>query len=75
MKMQWRMFECMYIYKNECQKHIFIINKMLEYVWFGGNFKTEKTMQRHLCLFKEIFRGILDVLYAGLFSESNSPHT
>lgn len=39
----------------------------------------QKTMQRHLCLFTEVFRGIhafhIYVLYAGLFSESNSPHT
>lgn len=57
---------------NECEKCIFIINKTLEYEWFGGK---QKTM---LWFFKEVFRGIyvfhIYVLYAGILSESNSPH-
>lgn len=60
---------------NECEKCIFIINKTLEYEWFGGK---QKTMQRNLWFFKEVFRGIyvfhIYVLYAGILSESKSPH-
>lgn len=77
--MQWCMLEWLYIYKNECEKHIFIISKTLEHVWFGGNFEMQKSMQRHVCFFQEVFRGIyvfhMDVLYADPFSESNSPRT